>query len=99
MSVGESVLELARDVQHRRDPELVGVWPRAVAFLGRQALAVGELLRVAAAGIIKQQQFQFAAVGRLLLNPAVGRQDGREDVDSDEDAALVLVVGMTGQRQ
>lgn len=52
MSTAESVLVLARDVQHRRDAELVGVWPRAVAFLGRQALeeAVADVLLTRAQG-------------------------------------------------
>jgi hypothetical protein len=33
-----ALVGLARDLQARRDAELIGIWPRAVAFLARQAL-------------------------------------------------------------
>jgi cytochrome c5 len=46
------LLALAREVQQSSKRELVGVWPRAVAFLTRQALeeAVAEVLAIRAAG-------------------------------------------------
>jgi hypothetical protein len=46
------LLEEARDLLEHRHSELDGVWPRAVAFLVRQALetSVGELLALRASG-------------------------------------------------
>jgi hypothetical protein len=51
-AAAQQLLELARSVRERRDSDLVGVWPRAVAFLARQALeeAVSTVLSARATG-------------------------------------------------
>jgi cytochrome c5 len=50
--VARPLLVMARDLQARTDAELVGLWPRAVAFLTRQALeeAVAAVLTARARG-------------------------------------------------
>ena len=84
----EGTLELARQLLEERTDQMVGVWPRAVAFLTRQALedAMGWLWLVHAPGVE-----ECSAHAQLLcLRSYLGDEELAEEADHVYAAQLGL---------